>query len=488
MLLWDRRRRPVLVAWAGMEMAWFTPLLLLVAFWSGLPPWPALPLFLLSWGGLLAWLVVLDLLNTADLPSPRYRLAVLGALLLSSLLAVRALFYPELPLGDLGWLSVVGRAFVDWQEGPRRELILLLANAFLWQRAASATGRERDYLYLRERFRTGLLLLAGAGGLLTARAGRDVLLFVWLYVILGLAATVVARANTRRYSIHSPGQVLKGRRFAQLLALVGVVGLLGVALGGWFTPERTAQLLTPVWVVLSYLLTLLYFLFMAVMSRIAQVVVPWLLALFESWFDTLDADVYTLLSPPQSPDPEPLAELETAASTEILIPEPLLRVFGILFITALIVVPVLLVLRRMRPARREGVPSAEEVQQEPLSLGGLFDRLGAGLRDAAGMVRRFGLSRELLDAISVQNAYANLCRLAARRGYPRPPALPPDRYLRLLEEAFPGHAAALAEITAAYMRVHYGDQSVDHATLTRIRERYAEIREAPHAPRSPGRP
>lgn len=482
MLLWDRRRRPVLVAWAGMEMAWYTPLLLLVAFWFDLPPWPALPLFLLLWGGLLTWLVVLDLLNAAELPSPRYRLAVVGALLLSSLLAVRILFYPALPLGDLGWLSALSRAFLDWQQGPRRELLLLLANAFLWQRAASATQRERDYLYLRERFRTGLLLLAGAGGLLTALAERDVLLFVWLYAILGLAATVVARANTRRYSIHSPGQVLKGGRFAQLLALVGAVVLLGATLSSWFTPERTARLLTPIWVVLSYLLTLLYFLFMALVSRIAQVVVPWLLALFQSWFEDLDADVYTLLSPPQAPDPEPLAELEAAASTEAMIPEPLLRVFGVLFIIALIVVPVLLVLRRLRPSRRGGALSAEEVQQEPLSLGGLLDRLGAGLRDAAGMVRRFGLSRELLDAISVQNVYANLCRLAARRGHPRPPALPPDRYLPLLEEAFPGHAAALAEITAAYMRVHYGDQSVSHASLARIRERYAEIQEAPNVP------
>ncbi len=488
MLLWDRRRRPVLVAWAGMEMAWFTPLLLLVAFWFGLPSWPALPLFLLSWGGLLTWLIVLDLLNAAAPPAPRYRLAVIGALLLSSLLAVRVLFYPALPLGDLGWLSAVSRALFDWQQGPRRELLLLLANGFLWQRAASTTERERDYLYLRERFRTGLLLLAGAGGLLTALAERDVLLFVWLYAILGLAATVVARANTRRYSIHSPSQILKGGRFTQLLALVGVVVLLGVALSSWFTPERTTQLLAPVWVVLSYLLTLLYFLFMAVVSRIAQVVVPWLLALFQSWFEDLDADVYTLLSPPQSPDPEPLADLEAAAATEAMIPEPLLRVFGVLFIIALIVVPVLLVLRRLRPSRREGALSDEDAEQEPLSLGGLFDRLGAGLRDAAGMVRRFGLSRELLDAISVQNIYANLCRLAARRGYPRPPALPPDRYLRLLEEAFPGHAAALAEITAAYMRVHYGDQSVSHASLARIRERYAEIQETPNAPQAPGPP
>jgi hypothetical protein len=90
-------------------------------------------------------------------------------------------------------------------------------------------------------------------------------------------------------------------------------------------------------------------------------------------------------------------------------------------------------------------------------------------------VRRFGVGRQLLAAISVQNMYANLCRLAGQRGYPRHPAQPPDRYLPVLEQAFGGHNEALSRITMAYMRVHYGDRAVGIGELSRLRRDYDEM-------------
>jgi hypothetical protein len=94
-------------------------------------------------------------------------------------------------------------------------------------------------------------------------------------------------------------------------------------------------------------------------------------------------------------------------------------------------------------------------------------------------VRRFGLSSQLLAAISVENIYANLCRIARRRGYPRRPALPPDDYLPQLAQAFPGQDEPLARITAAYMRVHYGDRPVSLDELSALRADYRAVREAP---------
>jgi len=78
----------------------------------------------------------------------------------------------------------------------------------------------------------------------------------------------------------------------------------------------------------------------------------------------------------------------------------------------------------------------------------------------------------------VQNIYANLSRLASRRGYARHPAQPPDDYLPVLGEAFAGQEEALARITAAYMRVHYGDQAVSSAELGQIRKDYDQVRTA----------
>ncbi len=102
----------------------------------------------------------------------------------------------------------------------------------------------------------------------------------------------------------------------------------------------------------------------------------------------------------------------------------------------------------------------------------------AALRNASRLLRRFGLSRQLLAAVSVQNIYANLCRLAGRQGQPRPATQPPDDYLATLHRVFPGHEPALERITAAYMRVHYGDQPVTAAELAALRADYRTVRES----------
>ena len=77
----------------------------------------------------------------------------------------------------------------------------------------------------------------------------------------------------------------------------------------------------------------------------------------------------------------------------------------------------------------------------------------------------------------MENLYANLTRLARQRGYPRPAALSPDEYLPMLEQAFPGQKAPLANITRVYMAVHYGGQPVSEEQLAALRRDYEQIRE-----------
>jgi len=152
-----------------------------------------------------------------------------------------------------------------------------------------------------------------------------------------------------------------------------------------------------------------------------------------------------------------------------------LRYLLVLLAIALALGLVLVFLERMR-ARPEEHEESEVERGEELSLGGAALARGVRwLRDMAGLVRRFGLSQQLLAAISVQNLYANLCRLARQSGYPRHPAQPPDDYLPVLAQAFPGQPEALARITAAYMRVHYGDLPVSPAELAQLRQDYQQV-------------
>jgi hypothetical protein len=107
----------------------------------------------------------------------------------------------------------------------------------------------------------------------------------------------------------------------------------------------------------------------------------------------------------------------------------ILLVLGILVAAGLVIGLFLLYLERVRRNRTR--VEEEEEGAEPATMGtGLLDRGAQTLRDLAGLVRRFGMSRQLLAAVSVQNIYANLCRLARQRGYPRRPPSP-DAYLPL---------------------------------------------------------
>jgi hypothetical protein len=154
-----------------------------------------------------------------------------------------------------------------------------------------------------------------------------------------------------------------------------------------------------------------------------------------------------------------------------------LRYGGVLVTLLILVSIVLLSLKRIREQQRR--EETEEELEEEITLGG--DTLGRGwrwLRDRVGLVRRFGVGRELLAAISVQNMYANLCRLAGQRGYPRHPAQPPDRYLPHLVQAFGGHQEAISRLTMAYMRVHYGDRAVGIRELASLRRDYDQVRTA----------
>jgi hypothetical protein len=135
----------------------------------------------------------------------------------------------------------------------------------------------------------------------------------------------------------------------------------------------------------------------------------------------------------------------------------------------------LLFLERVR--RERGRTEGEDERLERATFGaGILRRGLIALRDAAGLTRRFGFGRQLLAAISVQNIYANLSRIARRHGHPRMPAQPPDDYLPVLRRVFPGHEAELQRITAAYMQVHYGDRPVATDELASLRTDYRAVR------------
>ncbi len=154
-----------------------------------------------------------------------------------------------------------------------------------------------------------------------------------------------------------------------------------------------------------------------------------------------------------------------------------LRVAGITLAVLLVLGLMLLYLDRLRAAGQPGDPEQEGA--EDVTLGGnMLARGWRRLRNLGFLLRRYGLNRQLLAAVSVQNIYANVCRVARARGYPRHPAQPPDAYLPALMHAFHGEDVRLERITSAYMRVHYGEHPAAPGELAQLRADYQVLRQS----------
>jgi hypothetical protein len=452
---------------AGMEAAWITPFWLLI--YASRPPWTAYVALL---AGLLAWTLVLELLSRAEVQSPAYELIALALMAVTSLLVVWLLLYRTTPLSDIGWLRRMLSDLLNFTTRIPPAVGVVAINLVLWQRATAATSRPPSFFNVGVSFRLGILLLIAGAGLVSFLRGLSAVWLLWIFFTLGLIAVAIARINEKAGEAQSTGRVLPMRRFAQLLLAAGLtVG------GAWllsfiYAPEnlrRSLNVLDPIWRFLGPLV-------FALLLLIAEALNP--------FFEWLTSRLSGVMSDATLPSIElaPAAPAESAPGVFDKLPAWLPRLLADVAVGVAIIVLVLaiggfllLYLERVRKGARPD--QAEEEGAERLSLGGILERGARVVRNAAGLIRRFGLGTQLLAAISVQNIYANVSRLARGRGYPRRPAQPPDDYLPDLVRAFGGCEDQLRRITAAYMRVHYGDHPVAMAELAQLREDYRAVRE-----------
>jgi hypothetical protein len=479
MLLAGRRQGLLHFCLVGMEIAWITPFATMLLHQHGLGWTPAMT-FCRLLAAVLLWILTLELLNRWNVGSPLYQMIAAALLVISTLAVVRYWLHADAAIGDLSWLQTTFDALFNIQQGLRPELVLVLANLLLWQRAASATSRSLDFFNVGVSFRFGILLLILGGGLLMHVTGYDVTGLFWLYLGLGLMCVALARISDKLSSGGSLGKPMSRRGLAQLgAAVVMTVG--GVAaLSLAYTPtsiKTVAGWLRPLWTLLGMLAEPLA----AVLLWLIEIIINGLYWILTRLMVGMRMEVLEELGQSLR---ELLTMFQRPSGTETLTLPPwlltTLRYGGVLLALLVIVGMILLSLERLR-ARRRADEDEEELEEEITLGGGTLGRGWRWLRDRARLVRRFGVGRDLLAAISVQNMYANLCRLAGRRGFPRHPAQPPDRYLAILVQAFGGHQAALARITTAYMRVHYGDRPVTFGELARLRKDYDQVRTAEQA-------
>ena len=463
MLLSNRRVALLHALLAAMQSAWIATFLVLL--WPGSLQLGRAYLFALA--GLLGWMAFLELLSRY-VESPRYDALALASLFVVSLLLIRLALYPGGRLWDLSWIGRALRDTANWQGGLPPVLALIGFAALLWQRASTATSRDLNFFGVGVTFRTGLLLLLFFGGLLGGLRGVSAVPLLWLYLALGLAAVAISRVSEKATEAQSIGRLLPPRRLFQMLVAVAAATGISWFVSLAFTREgilRFFQLFDPVWqVVRPFLIALI------VLS--GRLLNPLLVGL-ESLLTRL------LAQPDATAEPvEPGAAAQPGANLLENLPRWPFDLARDVFLVVLLVtaalgllILLLLYLERVRKAGQRSEDEEEGLEAVTFG-GGLLERALDGLRNAGRLIGRFGLGRDLLAAISVQNIYANLCRIGRQRGKPRLLSQPPDVYLPALATVFPGEEERLRRITVAYMRVHYGAHPVTDEELAQLRGDY----------------
>lgn len=476
----NRRHRLLYIALAGMDVAWSLPWVdFFVGRWFGNAPNATgfaaalespLVLFLFFWLALIGYMAAADWLNKRHILSLMRELWIVLLVLVTTFLAQVLLVYGPRTLQGSAWLGNLVSAILDFNRGLQPALVVFAYNLFLWWRVSIATGQGSSFYTIGLNFRLGMLIAIIGCALLALLDGAtgDAIFYLLTFFAFGLTASALSRLDDKAWIADGrTGALLPWGRFAQLIASV-LVTLLGATLVG--------LLLSPqAWGVYLRALSPVFSIF-APAGRALLAFLGWLLIPVGMGMEWLVNYLRGLISTqPGEPEniPDPMANAPDLLFSSLMNESPVLRytliAVGVLLALGLIWLFFVRTVAALRPDEQEETLPDEEIVEQS-------EKNRRGLRNLFGLARRFGLGRQLLAAISVQNLYANLTRLARRRGYPRPPATPPDRYLPTLNRAFPGQEPALARLTDAYMRVHYGEAPATSHELAQLRADYEAIR------------
>ncbi len=464
------RRRVLSSALGGLDMAVLTALWLLVTFWLGWS-WSPWLVWLVLWLDFLFWTLVSAGLGRWPLSLTLYRALFTLLILVTALGAVRLLFYPGLPWSHWAWLRET--LFVvpfDWTPQPRLELVLMVTHGLVALRAAAMSDRNLYDRFVLESFLRALVAFCFLAVILEATGGPLLWSFLFAPLFWGSLAVLLARVDSRAAGAHTAGHSLTPRHWLALLGTQGAGAVLS-----WLSAPLLTGLTWRLLTLLGVLLSAGFALLVAAVLTLFQGVLPGLVALFQG--RPLPMPETPPGPPPQAgtpapggptPPPAPLPE----ATLHTL--QALLQWGGGLLLFLLLFGLVSLVLQRVNRGRDRALGSETE-RHEPFSLQAVLGRLREGMRDTLEAVRQFGLSRSLLDVISVQNMYANICRLAAARGVPRALNLSPDVYLEQLIALYPEVSEDLALITRLYLRAHYGEHAPTPEELEQARRAYGHV-------------
>lgn len=406
----------------------------------------------------------------------RQRAAAAAAMLFTSVWVLYGLGLVPRGRPDWPWLLSILRGLFDpWNLLPP-SLAVVLGVVFVWWRGLRLALKSFSVLDVSIGFQIGVLLFAVFVVLSPAPTQAEVnphIVAFFFCQLLAIGLTRVETIGDQPGGRRSPF----GRWWVAALALsTGLVLLAAGAVYGLVMgagPEHILDVIAPVMAIILIPFALIIG---PLLELIGPLLEPLLIALL-SMATTL-GELFSQLRPTTGPAP--------AAPPDSRAPfvEIALQAMGcskgllVLALSLLIIVSIIWAIHR---AQAQHGAAEDEERESVWSSRQWIARLRRRVRQrfehltgAAGLLTRFGLGG-LFTALTIRRIYAQLQKLAARRGYPREPARTPYEYLPTLVECFPSCQADLARITEAYVGVHYGELPEQPEELASIRAAWERI-------------
>lgn len=422
------------------------------------------------------YFVIMNRLNKKLQDLQQLGLGILIWLLLSLVLLVRLMLYPFFSF--VGPQSIVGliSALFNYTDGWRPEGVIFVFHLIAWFIVLRANRDTLDFGTIRRYFFGGLTFTLIATFLLVLRHplfNQVGLALFFLFLVSGLLALAMSRLDEKiTLGSHSLGKSRPRSLFTQMGLLFLALGLLGFASTRVLTQGIAKRF------ILGFI-PLGRWLSDYILTPLIRLLIP-ILELIFNILERIIAFIFTLLPtdflPAQSGSQSGVPEPELVDMGELLAEYAGFRYAIVLFVLFIIGLILFGAIRRILLRQL-----ANEAEDEDAAYGAADGSLFAdGLSRLRQLYNRLrGLAPKPLLAIeTIENMYANLCRLAARRGHERGVDQPPDRYLPQLEIVFPHSQAALKSITAAYMRAHYGEHHFSLAEMEQLQGAYNDIIES----------
>jgi hypothetical protein len=464
------RQEVLYLSVAAMEACWLYPWFLLGHRMLGDSTHPPSILFLFV--PLLVALYLTRTLLKLQLEMRWNRVIIALSAVVACLVAPKYYLYGQYSLLDPTWLWNMARALADLANAIPVEILVIVLVLYLWWRGISLGQQSLTFAKVGFYFRLGIVTFIWYLFLTFFGPDQEVTVFIFIYFFFGLIAVALARieeVSQLRGGVRSP---FNAYWLGVLVLATLVVLLIGFLAFSIFSLQNAYHVLGWLHPLEPVLEAAFYFVF-AILGYLLQPLVEALILILSERFAELGlSELLILQETPQ--------ELQAAQASSPPGYLGILRGCITVFILLAALIAVARSLQRWWARQEE---RGDELRESLWSSGSIAQGVLGSVRDGwdrlgelAGMVRRFGLGRDLYSVISIKKIYASLVRLAEIRGYPRPVAQTPYEYLDTLYRALLGSEAEVAAITEAYVGVHYGELPHSADDLRHIRECWARVR------------